>query len=221
MFTYDDFLQKLEQYGVLSLTREDALPSLDTWISPGQWFTGNPQTDPWEFRIRVPRERVGLYGCHLGSKKVFISKVIAPVLLAACEPEEDLYVLYRAGAVEPVTYRLYELFSQKHLMTTSVLRQELGLREKKASLADRAVEQLQSMGYITIVDCVQKRSKVGEPYGWPVNLYQWTEDRLEALGLEASSMHRREARRYILDMFHKNSGDIVAQAAARLLQWNL
>ena len=220
MLDYQDFLRKLDQYGMLWLGSESRVPSISMWADPAQWHTDKEDTDPWQFRIRFPREGRGLYGCHFGGKKGFVSLRNTAVFLAACQPEDGIESLYRAGLLDAVTYQVYLLFSRRRVLSTSQLRQEMGNGRKGNHAVDRAVERLQSLGLVTIIDNVRKTKQKGEAYGWPINLYQCIEDRLEALGLEESPLTRREAQAACLDQLAAAGGLDMALAVAQGLGWN-
>ena len=79
---------------------------------------------------------------------------------------------------------------------------------------------MQSLGLVTIIDNVRKTNQKGEAYGWPINLYQCIEDRLEALGLEESPLTRREAQAACLDQLAAAGGLDMALAVAQGLGWN-
>jgi len=199
--TYADFLALLEERGMVwfSSGQPAGLPSLGAYTKETQWHTGDPDTDPWQWRERVAAERRGAVGNVLGGRKGFIVPALYPLFFAAARPALPMEERYAGGLVPRMQQRALALFVPGQPLSTFELRAQLiGPRKEGVSKMFGAIEALMREFYITVCGSKQKNNALGQPYGWPAVNYalaeEWHGDWLAAAPL----LPQEEAREAIL-----------------------
>jgi len=172
--TYQDFLDRVDELGFMSLSDlADAMPSLSSETRNTAWHTGDPDTDPWQWKDRAAEEKRLAYGCILGGAKGFISARMYPLFYAACRPEEWMEERWISGMISQTTWDLWQLFEAKTTLDTSEIRREMGVTAKSGgSRADASTRDLQREFYITVAGNRRKLDRSGHPHGWPACLYE-------------------------------------------------
>ena len=93
--TYEDFLARVDELGFMALSKSVAgLPCLGAETRPEQWHTGDPQTDPWQWKDRAAEQKQVAYGCILGGQKGFVAARLYPAFYAACRPARPLSLIH-------------------------------------------------------------------------------------------------------------------------------
>jgi hypothetical protein len=177
--TYSDFLASVESSGLMAFSGKvfEGLPKLDQLTTPSQWHTGDPDTDPWQWKDRAAAEKRLAFGCILGGHKGFISMGFYPLFYAACRPSGTFEQRYYDGYVSKTAYDVYKLFQDGSVLDTSDIRRRMNVSKKEgASAVDTAMTRLQSEFYITVCGNRRKVSSDGMEYGWPANTYCRIED---------------------------------------------
>ena len=179
LHTYADFTAYVDEVGALVFGGAfiPGFPTLTELTLDSQWHTGDPETDPWQWRDRAAQTRRMAFGCILGGTKGFISPALYPAFFAACRPAAPLEERYEDGLVPRMVYRLHQFFSPGMQLSTAQLRAHLlDARREELSKLDGAIITLQREFYITICGSQRKLTATGEPYAWPANAYARTED---------------------------------------------
>lgn len=174
---YDDFLQALQAagfsmgggndegiYSVISWNWDEA-PPYDT---PVRWHTGDAETDPWEWRMRVLEERDDIAYAKLFFKKSgFITAKWYPYFLAARRGNASFEDAYKDGTISHDAKLLYDVIAEQGAIPLHSLKALSGLhaKEQKARF-DKALTDLQMRMFITMCARKQKQSASGEEYGW-------------------------------------------------------
>ena len=200
---YDDFVAALLDagfsmgggnsegiYSIISWNWNDA-PPYDT---PVRWHTGNAETDPWEWRIRVLDERDDIaYGKLFFKKSGFITKEWYPYFLAARRGGVDFEDAYMEGTISHFAKRIYEVVVDNGTLPVDAIKQMAGFSKEDKSGFDRALTELQMKMYLTICGRYQKISKKGEEYGMSPTIFCTTEQLLgrdvfaQAAGISAEA----------------------------------
>jgi hypothetical protein len=173
LMTYDDFLDRVETLGFLSLSPFlPGLPSLGGETPENLWHTGL-DTDPWVWKDRAAEEKRLAYGCVLGGYKGFINQRMYAIFYAAYHPTLAMPERWESGIISQRTWQVWQLFERNEVLNISQVRQTLGVSRKQgASVVDKSIQQLQKEFYITMDGNDRKISAQGEFYGWPVNRYR-------------------------------------------------
>lgn len=173
---YNDFVNSLldagfsmgggNSEGIFSLIswKWDEVPPYET---PVRWHTGNPETDPWEWRIRVLDEREDIAYAKLFFKKSgYITKEWYPYFLAARRGGKNFTDEYEDGTVSHFAKRIYDIVIENETLPLHAVKQIGGFSKADASKFDKALVELQMKMYLTMCGRQQKISRKGEEYGW-------------------------------------------------------
>ena len=198
---YEDFVDRVDELGFMSLSVIlPGLPSLSAETREERWHTGDAISDPWSWKDRAAEEKRLAFGCILGKHRGFISGKMYPLFYKAFHPQEHMEELRTAGQISEIVWKLWQLFEGKTLLSTSDIRNEMGVTLKKGgSKVDRALIELQQYFYITVAGNRRKTNKTGQPYGWPAIVYDKVENWAPAEWIQDSGLSVEEARAKILD----------------------
>lgn len=174
---YDDFVAELLKagfsmgggsddgvYSVISWSWEDS-PPYDT---PVRWHTGDPETDPWEWRMRVLEERSDIAYSKLFFKKSgYITEKWYPYFLAVRRNNRTFDEAYADGTLSYEAKLLYDIIREQGAVPLHTLKALSGLGAKESkSRFDRGLTELQMRMYVTMCARKQKQSQAGDEYGW-------------------------------------------------------
>lgn len=199
---YEDFLNRVDDLGFMALSNIlPGFPSLSEETPKENWHTGDLDTDPWCWKDKAAEEKRLAFGCILGGHKGFVSARMYSLFYTAFHPKEYMEERRASGQVSQTVWQLWQLFEEKTLLNTSDIRQEMGVTLKKGgSKVDKAIKELQQYYYITVAASRRKTDKYGQPYGWPVNVYDKVENWVPSEWMKMSpGLSSEEARERILD----------------------
>ena len=182
---------------------------------PLRWHTGNPETDPWEWRIRVVTEEKDIaYGKIFFRKGGFITKEWYPYFLAARRQGRSFEEEYEEGLISHFAKRIYQVFDRQLDLNEGLNKPELafyegmqtpglafheikqlvGVSKEDAAKFERAIVELQMKLYLTVSGEKQKTTETGEGYGWPSMVFSTTEAFWgEEIFDEAAELRREDA----------------------------
>lgn len=198
---YKDFIELVEKLGFMPFSPFlDGLPHFPEYTSQDNWFTDDPDIDPWLWKYRASQEKKLAFGNILGGQKGFVSSRIYPVFYTAFHPQESFEERWEEGLVSATTRKLYLLFKNYGKLSTSDMRRALGITLKKGgSRLDASIKELQRDFYITVDGATLKMDKQGKQYGWYENIYSRVLDWAPVdWGVTESGLRREEAKREIL-----------------------
>ncbi len=179
--SYEDFVKALlgagfsmgggnseDIFSVVSWNWNEA-PPYDT---PVRWHTGDPETDPWEWRMRVLDQRDDIAYAKLFFKKSgYITREWYPYFLAVRRGGKDFAEEYSGGMMSHFARRIYDLISENGALPLHAIKRLGGFSSADASRFDRALVELQTKMYLTMCGRQQKLSKKGEEYGWSSTVF--------------------------------------------------
>jgi len=155
-------------FAVVSWSWNEA-PPYDT---PVRWHTGNPETDPWEWRIRVLEERDDIAYAKLFFKKSgYITKEWYPYFLAVRRGGRTFFDEYEDGKMSHFAKRIYDVIVEYETVPLHAIKQIGGFSKEDSSRFDSALIELQMKMYVTMCGKQQKISKKGEEYGWSSTVF--------------------------------------------------
>lgn len=141
------------------------------------WHTGNPDIDPWEWRIRVLDERNDIaYGKVFFRKAGYITREWYPYFLVARRNGQTFKEAYADGLYSQYAKRIFETLLESGPLPLHEIKLNGGFHREDASRFDKALTDLQMGLFLTMCGRQQKISKTGEGYGWASMMYCTAEE---------------------------------------------
>ena len=135
--------------------------------SPIKWHTGDIETDPWEWRMRVLEERDDIaYAKLFFSTSGYITKDWYPYFYSLRRKGESFEDAFYSGTINQTAKHIYEIISQNGVIPLHEIKQLGGFTKEDNSKFERAIVELQMRMFITISGRQEKIDKYGERYGW-------------------------------------------------------
>lgn len=183
---YEDFVRVLLETGFsMGGGNSEGIFSIIPWNwkeeppyeTPVRWHTGDPETDPWEWRMRVLDERNDIaYGKVFFKKSGYIVREWAPYFLAVRRENRVFDEEYAEGRISNYAKRIYKTILENGTLPLHGIKQLAGFDKKEKSQFDRALTELQMKMYLTMCGRQQKISQKGLEYGWSSTVFCTTEN---------------------------------------------
>ena len=174
---YDDFVQALlkagfSQFGVKRDVVVSLIPTWDCEAPPDsiRWFCGDPDRDPWSWRMRALEHDEIAYAKVFFRKNGFITREWYPYFLAARRGGRSFADAYADGLMSRQAKRVYEALRDNGPLPAHALQPVIGFGKDEKSAYERAVVELEMGLYITLCGEAQKVSRAGDSYGWASNM---------------------------------------------------
>lgn len=149
-------------YAVVPFDWQNPMPGC-----PVQWHTGDPETDPWEWRMRVLEEQKEIaYGKVFFGTSGYIAKEWYPYFLAVRRREMDFEEWYEEGKSSQLEKLIYETITENKRIALHDLKSACGITKETSGQFDKALTNLQKNLFVTMCGRMPKLNKQGEPYGW-------------------------------------------------------
>ena len=168
----------------------------DMLDTPVKWHCGNPEVDPWEWRMRVLEERSDIaYSKVFFKTSGFITKDWYPYFYAVRRNGESFENAYERGAVSHTAKRIYDIVSEGYAALHEIKALGGFGKEDKARF-DKALVELQMGFFITMTGRQQKKNKYGIEYGWNSTVFTtvenfWADRGFVIPGLEAKESYEK------------------------------
>lgn len=160
---------------------------------PIRWHTGDPETDPWEWRLRVLEERDDVaYGKVFFQTSGYISKEWYPHFYAIRRNGETFDDAYENGTISQTAKRIYEIVSGSEVALHEI-KQLGGFRREDNAKFEHAMVELQMNLFITMSGRMQKVNRYGIAYGWNSTVFTTAEDFWEKRGLSLPNLDPTES----------------------------
>jgi len=178
--SYNDFCRELLAAGFTFAGTDTHIFSLigNSWSEDGplRWHTGCPETDPWQWRMRVLDERNDIAYAKLFFKKAgFITKQWYPYFLAARRGNATFEQAYADGTISHFAKRIYETVSVHDSLPIEDIKRLARFSREDKSRFDSALTELQMRLFLTIQGQQLKFTSTGEPYSMPSTVFCTTE----------------------------------------------
>ncbi len=159
-------------YAVIPFDWKETIPDC-----PVKWHTGAPETDPWEWRMRVLEERNDIaYGKVFFGASGYITKEWYPYFLAVRRQGLVFDEWYDEGRSTQLEKQIFETIEENGNVPLHELKALCGITKETSSIFDRALTNLQKNLFITMCGRTQKVNKSGEPYGWNSTVFCTVEE---------------------------------------------
>lgn len=147
--------------------------AVDTVI---KWHSEDPETDPWEWRMRVLEERNDIaYSKVFFRTSGYITREWYPYFLSVRRGKESLEESYYDGKISQTAKQIYQIISEHHSIAMHDIKKLGGFTKEDNSLFDRSLVELQMKLFITMCGRSQKTNQLGEGYGWNSTVFCTTE----------------------------------------------
>lgn len=147
--------------------------SIEEHVPAENWWTGDPQTDPWEWRMILAADEAIAYGKFFNKTAGFISKDFFPVLANYRRNGYDFDALFEDELASYRSKKIMDVFAcddegRGKEMLSSEIRELAGKDE--ATLTE-----LQMQTYLIVSAFRQRKNKKGQLYGWHLSVYETPE----------------------------------------------
>lgn len=145
--------------------------------TPVRWHTEDPETDPWEWRMRVLDECNDIAYAKLFFKKSgYITKECYPYFLSVRRKNRIFEEEYSDGTISNAAKRIYDTIAEHGILPVHGIKALAAFSKEDKGKFDRALVELQMKMYITMCGKKQKLSNKGEEYGWSSTVFCLTEN---------------------------------------------
>lgn len=140
--------------------------------TPVRWHTGDPETDPWQWRVRALNERDDIaYAKVFFGRSGYISRQWYPYFLAVRRNGSSIDEDYRDGLISRPALRIYRAIEEHGSLAVHDIKSVARFGRDESAAFSRALVDLQSRMYITMCGEQPKLSATGEPHGWASMVY--------------------------------------------------
>ena len=154
-------------YAIVDYGWPDAPPG-----SPIVWHTGDKETDPWEWRIRVLNERDDIaYAKCFFRKSGYITQEFYPYFLALRRGARGFEGEYADGLASQGAKRIYDAVKEHGALPLHEIKTLGGFGRNEKSKFDSALTELQMRLHVTICGTRRRMNDKGEEYGWETTMF--------------------------------------------------
>lgn len=188
--------------------------------TPVKWHTGNPDTDPWEWRMRVLNERDDIAYAKIYFKKSgYLTREWAPYFIAARQNDMTFEEAFLSGTISQLAKKLYDIIAAHDRMPLHTLKTLAQIGKEDKTKFENAMTELQMKLYITMCGREQKVSLSGNEYGWSSTVFCTTETFWgEGVFTRAGKINRDEAIQAITDQVLKINPAAEAKKIAKFIK---
>lgn len=141
-----------------------------------EWFTGKPETDPWEWRMRVLEDRRDIaYSKLFFGVSGYISAQWYPLFLSVRRRGVSFDESYSDGAWSREAKRIYDVLREHGAVPMHEIKRLGGFSRAESGRFERAISQLQSQMFITTCGRARRLNRFGESYGWNSSVFTTVE----------------------------------------------
>ena len=170
--TAEQLIGQIEAAGFLPLFR-NGIPgfSVEERTLASDWWTGDPERDPWEWRELLARSGRVAYGKFFDKKAGFLSREWLPYFANFRRNGYDFDALWDDGKAHYRSRKLMDCFRDRPELFSFELKELAGFGKGGEPNFEGAVTALQMQLYLTVRDFRQRRNRGGLPYGWAIAVY--------------------------------------------------
>lgn len=170
--SWQELVDWIEEVGFLPLFQNKLHGfSVEEHTSSHDWWSGDPERDPWQWRQCIARSGRVAYGKFFGKKAGFISKAWFPHFANWRRDGYDFDSRWDEELASLRQKRVMDQFQNGDELFSYELKRRAGFGKTGEKNFEGIVTELQMEGYLLIRDFRQRLNKSGLPYGWPVSVY--------------------------------------------------
>ena len=171
---FNDFYDALKYCGFsMGGANDEGIFSVSSMFSDRiQWHTGDFETDPWEFRMRVLDEVEDIaYSKVFFRKSGYISKEWYPYFYAIRRKNRTFEEDYSDGTISLFMKNIYDVIKKNDCIAFHAIKQDCGISKENSSKFEKVIIDLQMRMYITMCGRQQKISQKGDGFGWSSTVF--------------------------------------------------
>ena len=173
--TVDKATAYINAVGFLPLFKNE-IPgvSLEEVTVPEDWWSGDPEHDPWEWREIIARRGEIAYGKFFDRKAGFVSKKWLPYFVNFRRDGYDFDALWEDGKAPLKHKKIMDLYAedlQDSEYYSYDIKKKAGFGKDSEKGFEGAITSLQMEMYLCVHDFQRRKNKKGEEYGWRVASY--------------------------------------------------
>ena len=178
----DDLLELLRHIGFLPLFAGGIAGfSVEERTIASSWWSGDIQSDPWEWRIALAGHPEVAYGKFFDKKAGFIHRDFFPMFANYRRNGYDFDSLFDEGLVPHRAKRIMDVFEQineagGNEIMSNELKEKAGFnKEGGEKNFEGVLTELQMQTYLIVSDFRQRKNKNGEEFGWHIGVMKMPE----------------------------------------------
>ena len=148
--------------------------SAEEHLRAADWWTDDPATDPWMWRMAIASEGRVAYGKIFGGKAGFISREWYPVFASYRRDGYDFDSLFDDGLATQKAKRIMDVLEGGDLLFSFDLKKQAGFNDGETGF-ETTLTRLQMQTYVTIGGFEHRVNKRGEKFGWQIAQYRTPE----------------------------------------------
>ena len=171
----EELIHYINQVGFLPLFRSD-IPgfSAEEHTAAEDWFCGDPDRDPWEWRKIIAAGGGIAYGKFFDNRAGFISKEYLPAFVNYRRDGYDFDARWDDELASVRSKKIMDLFSEdqsdRELYSFEV-KKLAGFGPGGEKNFEGVVTRLQMQMYLCVRDFRRRKNKKGDEYGWGIAIY--------------------------------------------------
>lgn len=178
--------------------------SLEERVPANDWWTEDPERDPWIWRMIIAENENIAYGKFFGRKAGFISKEWFPAFANYRRDGYDYEGLYEDGKMKGRAKQVMDaLRPDENAVGLEMMSGQLRKASGVEKGFDNILIDLQMQSFLLISRFAQKRSKRGKAYGWHLPFFMTPETKWGYDFINSVDEKPDESRRMITDRIMK------------------
>ena len=171
----EELIHYINQVGFLPLFRSDISGfSAEEHTASEDWFSGDPEKDPWEWRKIIAAGGEIAYGKFFDNRAGFISKEYLPAFVNYRRDGYDFDARWDDELASVRSRKIMDLFSEdqsdRELYSFEV-KILAGFGPGGEKNFEGVVTRLQMQMYLCVRDFRRRKNKKGDEYGWGIAIY--------------------------------------------------
>ncbi len=165
----------IEEIGFLPLFRNEITGfSVEENTASDVWFTGDPESDPWEWRKIIAERGHIAYGKFFDKKAGFIARSWLPVFANYRRDGYDFDARWDDEMAGIRSKKIMDLFAEENSdreLYSFEVKKLAGFGGSGEKNFEGEITRLQMQTYLCIRDFRRRKSRTGEEYGWGIAVY--------------------------------------------------
>ena len=174
--TAGDLEDLIAEIGFIPLFR-NAVPgfSVEEHTEGSLWWSGDADTDPWEWRMTIASAHKIAYGKFFSGRAGFISGEWLPVFCNARRNGYDFDALWDDELASYRQKRIMDCFNEKEELSSFQLKKMAGFDKNGEKNFEGTICSLQQKIYLVDSDFRRRLNRYGMEYGWHIARYAMPE----------------------------------------------